>query len=142
MKVTIHGVRVELDECVLDASPTRIRREVAEYAGGEREEFSIAVAYPESFTGRVMRALSAIPYGETRTYGDIAATLDTSPVAVGQACGRNPVPLVVPCHRVVAADSLGGFSAGGDDGVELKRRLVQTERRRKGECEQASLGAF
>jgi len=69
--------------------------------------------------------MSDIPYGETRTYGDLAAALDTAPVAVGSACGKNPVPLVVPCHRVVGRDSLGGYSAG--DGTALKERLLALE---------------
>jgi methylated-DNA-[protein]-cysteine S-methyltransferase len=72
-----------------------------------------------------MAAMAAIPYGETSTYGDLAQELDTAPVAVGTACSRNPVPLVVPCHRVVGVDSLGGYSAG--DGLALKERLLELE---------------
>ena len=79
----------------------------------------------EGFAGEVMAEMQAIPCGETRTYGRIADALDTAPVAVGRACGANPVPLVVPCHRVVGADSLGGYSAG--DGLALKRRLLDLE---------------
>jgi len=74
-----------------------------------------------------MDAMAAIPYGETRTYGELAVELDTAAVAVGQACGRNPVPIVVPCHRVVGANSLGGYSAEG--GPELKERLLALEER-------------
>jgi methylated-DNA-[protein]-cysteine S-methyltransferase len=73
-----------------------------------------------------MDEMSAIPYGETRTYGEIATALDSAPVAVGQACGSNPVPIVVPCHRVVGSDGgLHGYSAPG--GVALKRRLLEHE---------------
>ena len=84
------------------------------------------VDFPASFTGRVMRAMAEIPYGETRTYGDLATVIETSAVAVGGACGRNPLPLVVPCHRVVGAGSLGGFSAAG--GVPAKEALLAHER--------------
>ncbi|ELZ26190.1 methylated-DNA--protein-cysteine methyltransferase [Halogeometricum pallidum JCM 14848] len=115
-----------MDESYLDADPETVRERVREYERGDRTAFDVEVAYPDTFTGRVMRAMSEIPYGETRTYGELAAELDTSPVAVGQACGRNPVPLVVPCHRVVGAGGrLVGFSAEG--GVELKRRLLDGE---------------
>ncbi|MFC5971548.1 methylated-DNA--[protein]-cysteine S-methyltransferase [Halomarina salina] len=111
---------------MLDRSASDLREQVRAYEAGERTTFDVGVAYPDDFTGRVMRAMSEIPRGETRTYGDIAADLDTSAIAVGGACGRNPLPLVVPCHRVVAADgSLGGYSASG--GLETKRRLLVHE---------------
>lgn len=61
------------------------------------------------FQKRVWRALSSIPLGETTTYGALARTLDTSPRAIGGACRTNPLPLVIPCHRVVASTHVGGF---------------------------------
>jgi methylated-DNA-[protein]-cysteine S-methyltransferase len=81
-----------------------------------------------AFQRRVWQCISAIPCGQTRTYGDIARELGSSPRAVGQACGENPFPLVVPCHRVVAASGLGGF-AHHDEGVTLgvKRWLLAHE---------------
>ena len=69
--------------------------------------------------------VAAIPAGETRRYGELAAELDTAPIAVGGACARTPVPLLVPCHRVVGVDGLGGYSAA--DGLALKRRLLGHE---------------
>ncbi|MFD1513295.1 methylated-DNA--[protein]-cysteine S-methyltransferase [Halomarina rubra] len=124
--VEAFGATFDLDVTRLDCSAEDLREQVEGYERGERETFDCAVAYPDDFTGRVMRAMSAIPFGETRTYGDLAADLDTAPVAVGGACGRNPLPLVVPCHRVVAADgSLGGYSASG--GLATKRRLLDHE---------------
>ncbi|WP_411965663.1 methylated-DNA--[protein]-cysteine S-methyltransferase [Haloferax sp. YSMS24] len=138
MHVTMWGFDVELDETLVDASPSEIRSQLAEYERGERAVFDLPVRFPDSFTGDVMRAMLAIPHGETRTYGEIAADVDSHPVPVGQACGRNPVPLVVPCHRVVGADSLGGFSAAG--GVDLKRALLVHER--DGETEQSALDAY
>ena len=137
MRAKIHGSTVELDESYLGTGTEAVRRQVEEYERGDRTAFDVEVRYPDTFTGRVMRAMVAIPYGETRTYGELAAELETSPVAVGQACGRNPVPLVVPCHRVVGAGGrLGGFSAEG--GVELKRRLLDEEAANR----QATLAAF
>ena len=126
MYVTVHGVEMELDESYVADPPSAIETQVREYARGERRSFDLDVSYPDTFTGEVMRAIAAVPYGEVRTYGELAAELDTSPVAVGGACGRNPIPIVVPCHRIVGADALGGFSAPG--GAALKRRLLDAER--------------
>ena len=126
MRLSVFGYAFDLDETLVDAAPEELRTAVAAYERGDCREFPFSVAYPDDFTGAVMRAMAAIPYGETRTYGELAETLETSAVAVGGACGRNPLPLVVPFHRVVGASSLGGFSAHG--GVEAKRRLLAHER--------------
>lgn len=118
---------VDIDATYVDEPPDEIRRQVREYERGERRTFDLSIRTPSSFTGEVMDAMAAIPYGETRTYGDLAATLDTAPIAVGQACGANPVPIVVPCHRVLGSDGgLHGYSAPG--GLALKRRLLDHER--------------
>lgn len=77
---------------------------------------------------RIWASTRRIPAGRTLSYGELAAQLDPAPIprAVGQAMGRNPWPLIVPCHRVLAADgSMGGFSAAG--GPSLKRRLLEIE---------------
>lgn len=125
MDVELFGRTVEIDASRVEASEAEIRRQIAEYAAGERREFDMSVDLADGFTGEVMAAMAAIPYGETRTYGEIAVDLDTAAVAVGNACGRNPVPVVVPCHRVVGTNSLGGYSAG--DGTALKERLLELE---------------
>lgn len=78
------------------------------------------------FQQRVWEALLSIPYGEIRTYGQLAKTLNTSPRALGGAVGSNPVPILVPCHRVMGTNGkLTGFSAPG--GVETKRWLLRHE---------------
>lgn len=81
-----------------------------------------------AFQQRVWHRLLAIPAGEVLTYGGLAKEIKSSARAVGQACRRNPCPIVVPCHRVVAASGLGGF-AGSTSGVlsEIKRRLLHHE---------------
>lgn len=86
-----------------------------------------------AFQKRVWRALQAIPPGQTRTYGDIAGRLNTSARAVGNACRANPLPLVIPCHRVVAAGHAGGF-AGARSGprTQVKHWLLNHE---KGVCQ-------
>ena len=80
------------------------------------------------FQEKVLNQLVLIPYGETKTYGEIAKKLKTSPRAVGNACRRNPVPIVIPCHRVVASKGLGGYS-GATEGEthDIKRHLLKLE---------------
>ena len=102
---------------------------------GESEDLSaVAVdlsALPE-FEQRVLEETRRIPCGETRTYGEIAARLGTAGAAraVGGALGRNPIPIVIPCHRVLAASGRsGGFSAPG--GVTTKMKMLQIERARR-----------
>lgn len=126
MELTVLGGVVDIDFDFVDASPATIREQVAEYERGDRRTFDFETSAPTAFVGRVMDEMAAIPHGETRTYGEVADALDSAPVAVGQACGRNPVPIVVPCHRVVGSDgALHGYSAPG--GVALKRRLLEHE---------------
>jgi methylated-DNA-[protein]-cysteine S-methyltransferase len=81
-----------------------------------------------AFQRRVRDALLSIPSGEVRTYGELALILGSAPRAVGQACGANPFPLAVPCHRVVAANGIGGF-ANARDGYQIaaKRWLLNNE---------------
>ena len=138
MRVRLRGDAYDLDTSLLAESDDEVRRQLDQYAAGERQALDLPVDSPAGHLGDVMRAMAAIPYGETRTYGDLASSLSTSPVAVGAACGRNPVPLVVPCHRVVGSDSLGGYS-GGTDGPALKRRLLDAE---AGHGGQTDLAAF
>ena len=106
-----------------------VEQQTQAYFRGERMKFSIAVDLSElpAFTASVLEASRRIPYGATATYGELAQRLGKPGAAraVGQAMGRNPVPIVVPCHRVVGCSGLGGFSA--DEGVDLKRRLLALE---------------
>lgn len=79
---------------------------------------------------KVWQAMCAIPSGETRTYGELAAQIGSSPRAVGQACGNNPFPIVIPCHRVVSSSGLGGFMHRADrDALDIKAWLLAHERR-------------
>ena len=81
------------------------------------------------FQRRVWALIEAIPSGRTETYADVAARLNSAARAVGQACGANPFPLLVPCHRVVARDGIGGFAhRGGGYLLEIKRWLLAHER--------------
>lgn len=77
---------------------------------------------------KVWRALMAIPRGETRHYGELAAELHSAAQAVGQACGANPIPIIIPCHRVVSKTGLGGFMRHADGvSLDIKRWLLDHE---------------
>ena len=116
---------------VLEA-PSRLdeeRRELEEYFEGKRDHFDVAVDWaltPEGFRSRALHAVARIPYGETRTYGQIAKQAGNARAfrAAGTACGRNPIPLIVPCHRVVQS---GGGIGNYGGGPEMKRSLLDLE---------------
>lgn len=99
--------------------------QVAEYFAGTRQEFDLPLAAATGFAAQMRAAMLAIPWGETRTYGDIARDLGASAQAVGQGCGANPLPLIIPCHRVLSATGTGGYSGGA--GVETKIALLRHE---------------
>jgi O-6-methylguanine DNA methyltransferase len=102
-------------------------RELEEYFAGERREFTFALDLRGTeFQVACWRALLAIPYGETRTYADIARAVGRPQGfrAVGMANNRNPVAIVVPCHRVIASD---GTLCGYGGGLDLKRKLLELE---------------
>jgi methylated-DNA-[protein]-cysteine S-methyltransferase len=108
---------------LLDAA----RAQLTDYFAGRLQQFDLPVA-PRGgdFERAVWTELVRIPYGRTLTYGDLAARINSVARAVGGACGANPIPIIIPCHRVLAAGGgMGGFSAPG--GVETKRRLLELE---------------
>ncbi len=120
------------DEKVTDATeaPDKVAHVVAqlnEYFAGTRTAFELELAAAGSdFQHQVWRLLCAIPYGETRSYGQLAAELKlpSGARAVGRANGTNPIPIVVPCHRVIGAN---GTLTGYAGGLETKRKLLELE---------------
>lgn len=111
------------DEPVLQQA----RRELDEYAAGKRKRFGVPFELEGThFQCEVWKALFEIPFGEVRTYGEVARALGRPEAAraVGAAAGRNPLPVIIPCHRLIGAGgSLTGFSAG----IEVKRQLLELE---------------
>jgi methylated-DNA-[protein]-cysteine S-methyltransferase len=105
-------------------------RQLRGYFAGERTEFDLPMAVPRGseFERAVWAAIAAIPYGETRSYGEIARAVGEpgGAQAVGTACNRNPVPIIVPCHRIIGAD---GKLVGFGGGLHRKRWLLQLEAR-------------
>lgn len=112
---------------------TAAARQLAAYFAGERRDFTVPLSLRGTdFCRRVWRQVRAIPYGQVRSYGDIAAAVGQPRAyrAVGQANFRNPVPIFIPCHRVVGKDGqLRGYMG---DHVELKRFLLALEQGRPG----------
>jgi len=120
--------RAEWGNCGTDETPLLLeaRKQIESYYAGERDAFDLPLCVDGSdFQRAVCDAMLAIPKGETRTYGDIAKELEHPAQAVGQACGGNPIPVIIPCHRVLSATGLGGFSGRG--GVETKVWLLRHE---------------
>ena len=103
------------------------KSQLNDYFDGLRKNFDLPLEPPGTkFQQRVWSMMEQIPYGKTITYGEIAKALGSSARAVGMACGANPIPVIIPCHRVVAANDMGGYS--GDGGVKIKRALLHLER--------------
>ncbi|MBM1633863.1 methylated-DNA--[protein]-cysteine S-methyltransferase [Sulfitobacter mediterraneus] len=104
----------------------RAAEQLTAYAAGDLEDFDLPLRVAGTdFQRDVCAAMSAIPFGYTRTYGEIAKALGVPAQAVGQACGGNPIPVIIPCHRVMGAKGLTGFSGRG--GVETKVALLRHE---------------
>ena len=101
-------------------------RQIDAYFAGELRDFDLpARPIGTDFELRVWAAMQDIPYGGTRSYGDLAVAAHSAPRAVGRACGRNPIPIVIPCHRVLGKGWMGGYSGAG--GVDTKRALLMLE---------------
>lgn len=131
LTVTSDGVHIlRLDWSEAAPGPTdplvdEALRQLAAYFDRHLTRFDLPLDFGTGLHERVRRAMAAIPFGETRTYGEIARAVGAPAQAVGQACGANPIPILIPCHRVLGRSTLGGFSAPG--GVETKVALLRHE---------------
>jgi methylated-DNA-[protein]-cysteine S-methyltransferase len=108
---------------------TRAERQLEGYKRDPNSAFDLPIAIEGSDLQKaVWKAMCAIPRGKTRTYGDLARELGADPRDIGQCCGDNRLPLVIPCHRIVAADGIGGFAhATSGYLLEAKRWLLMHE---------------
>ncbi|MCS7121628.1 MAG: methylated-DNA--[protein]-cysteine S-methyltransferase [Archaeoglobaceae archaeon] len=103
----------------------KLKKELERYFSGEEVDFSVEFELKVSnFTLSVLEEVLKIKYGKMKTYGEIAKKLKTSPRAVGQALKRNPIPVLIPCHRVVSEKGLGGYSQG----IKIKEMLLKNEK--------------
>lgn len=107
----------------------RVCRQIERYLDDPAYEFDLPFEYSgTAFQCKVWRQISAIPPGRTLTYNDVAKALKTAPRPVGGACGANRLPIVIPCHRVLSANGIGGFMRGrGQDALAIKRWLLRHE---------------
>lgn len=113
-----------------DALGWAVAEQLRDYLAGKRDDFDLPLAPAGTdFRRRVWEALRHIPRGETRTYGQVAKQVGSVARAVGQANRHNPIPIVIPCHRVLAGNGIGGYSGEWGDGkdVDRKRYLLRLE---------------
>lgn len=102
--------------------------QIEAYFSNARNNFNLPIVYKGTpFQRRVWQAISAIACGRVLTYGEIAQQIGSGPRAVANACGANNLPLIIPCHRVVAKNDIGGFMSGQQDGVKIKKWLLKHE---------------
>jgi methylated-DNA-[protein]-cysteine S-methyltransferase len=132
-----HYTLLTLDDLTHDPNAVaHVREQIEQYFNGTRQEFDLDLAPAgTTFQHSVWKALADIPFNETRSYGQLATMLGTSPRAMGGANGSNRICLIVPCHRVIGSDgSLTGFAYG----TEIKRRLLEHEARVAASMQQPS----
>ena len=134
--ISVQGVQVRVELLsvgyILKAAEHKIAANVANqitaYFDNAHNDFNLPLIYKGTvFQRRVWQAISAISCGQVLTYGDIAAQIGSGPRAVANACGANHLPLIIPCHRVVAKNGIGGFMSGQQDGVKIKTWLLKHE---------------
>lgn len=113
-----------------DAFTRRVAEQLAAYLRDPDFVFDLALDLRgTTHQQKVWRRLAAIPRGQVSTYGDIAQAIGSSPRAVGQACGANPIPVIIPCHRVISKHGAGGFMhQSGGDALSIKHWLLRHER--------------
>lgn len=142
ISVANNQLTIELIPCALsdvpqsasvndDALPAQVIQacqQIKQYFEQSTALLNIAVpTHGTSFQQRVWQAIAAIPVGETRTYSQLAEQLGSGSRAVANACGANPLPILIPCHRVVAKRGLGGFMQGKQNGLLIKQWLLKHE---------------
>ena len=119
---------VSQDPVVQHPSIKQMAQEICAYLQRPHQGVSLPAQLAGSaFQNKVWLAIYAIPLGQTRTYSELAAQLQSGPRAVANACGANRLPLLIPCHRVVAKNGLGGFMRGDKNGLSIKRWLLAHE---------------
>ena len=119
---------VSQDAVVQHQSFKQMTKEILAYLQRPHQAFSLPTQLAGSaFQQKVWLAIYAIPLGQTRTYSELASQLQSGPRAVANACGANRLPLLIPCHRVVAKNGLGGFMRGAKNGLAIKRWLLAHE---------------
>jgi len=118
----------QADFCKEDALVKSTYNQIKQYLKTPTSTFNLPVnTGGTTYQNRVWQAIAAIPLGQTRTYGQLANSIGSGPRAVANACGANHLPLIIPCHRVVAQNGLGGFMQSKLNGLQVKRWLLAHE---------------
>jgi len=143
--IALHGNKLAIDLLLESPSqeslqlyhPTAIKNSVVKQAYEQIQQYlqqpatqftkSLHQQQGTAFQQCVWRAIAAIPLGQVATYGQIASQIGSGPRAVANACGANNIPLIIPCHRVVAHNGIGGFMQGKENGLSVKRWLLAHE---------------
>ncbi len=134
--IAVQGVQVAIELLpaahILKPAEHKVAAKVASqieaYFANAHNDFNLPLIYKGTpFQRRVWQAISAISCGRVLTYGEIAAQIGSGPRAVANACGANHLPLIIPCHRVVAKNGLGGYMQGSKEGLKIKAWLLKHE---------------
>jgi methylated-DNA-[protein]-cysteine S-methyltransferase len=134
--IAVQGVQVVIELLTekLEAKPAqqkmaeKVALQIEAYFSNAFNDFNLPIVYKGTpFQRRVWQAVGAIPCGRVLTYGEIAEQIGSGPRAVANACGANHLPLVIPCHRVVSKNGLGGYMRGKADGLKIKQWLLKHE---------------
>lgn len=134
--ISIQGVQVAIEllpqklgmKTAEHKTAAKVASQIEAYFANPLNDFNLPLVYKGTpFQRRVWQAISAIPCGRVLTYGEIAAQIGSGARAVANACGANHLPLVIPCHRVVAKNGLGGFMQGQTNGLKVKKWLLKHE---------------
>jgi methylated-DNA-[protein]-cysteine S-methyltransferase len=134
--ISVQGVQVAIEllsqkhakKTAENKTAAKVVSQLEAYFSNAHNDFNLPLVFKGTpFQRRVWQAISAIPCGQVLTYGEIATQIGSGPRAVANACGANNLPLVVPCHRVVAKNGLGGFMQGNKDGLKIKTWLLKHE---------------
>jgi methylated-DNA-[protein]-cysteine S-methyltransferase len=127
-EVRLPGKKEPAGEMVATPLLKKTAAQISDYLAGKRREFTLPLTLNGTeFAMKVWKEMSGIPYGGVRTYGDLAKAIGSPGAAraVGQACNHNPIPIIIPCHRVVGT---GGKPTGYAGGLALKERLLELEK--------------
>lgn len=134
--IAVQGVQVVIELLTEKHEPKPAQQKMAEkvalqieaYFSNAYNDFNLPIVYKGTpFQRRVWQAIGAIPCGRVLTYGEIAEQIGSGPRAVANACGANHLPLVIPCHRVVSKNGLGGYMRNQADGLKIKEWLLKHE---------------
>ena len=109
----------------------KVISQLENYFGNSKFRFSIPfITDGTPYQEKVWQALQKIPCGTTKTYGDLAKKINSSPRAVGNACRENPLPIIIPCHRIIAKNTIGGYAgASSGEKINIKKWLLQHEQK-------------